>query len=127
MDLLLDTHVFIWWDADDPQLSKAARLAIASPHNRIFVSAASIWEISIKCTKGKLRFSGSPAEAVLRNGFFPLSIASQEAEIAGALDWTHADPFDRVLVSQAIAHGMALIHADNIIADFRSVAQLWAR
>jgi PIN domain nuclease of toxin-antitoxin system len=127
MDLLLDTHAFIWWDASDPQLGGAARIAIASQRNRVFVSAASVWEISIKSAKGKLRFTGSPAEAVLQNGFLPLAIESQEAEVAGTLDWGHADPFDRVLVAQAMTRGMTLIHADNIIADFRSVAQLWAR
>jgi PIN domain nuclease of toxin-antitoxin system len=127
MDLLLDTHAFIWWDASDPQLGGAARVAIANPRNRVFVSAASVWEISIKSTKGKLRFIGSPARAVLQNGFLPLAIESQEAEAAGTLDWKHSDPFDRVLVAQAITRGMTLIHADTIIADFRSVAQLWAR
>src|SRR4051794_19510618 len=117
MDLLLDTHAFIWWDASDPQLGGAARIAIASQRNRIFVSAASVWEISIKSAKGKLRFTGSPVEAILQNGFLPLAIESQEAEVAGRLDWGHADPFDRMLVAQAMTRGMTLIHADNIIAD----------
>lgn len=126
MDLLLDTHVFLWWDSDEPHLGAAARTAIADPANRIHVSAASIWEVAIKRAKGKLSFLGSPSEAVGRNGFEPLSIAAAHAETAANLDWGHADPFDRMLVAQALNRSLILVHADAKIAEFPTVPQLWA-
>lgn len=127
MDLLLDTHAFLWWDADDPQLGAEARSAIGDMSNRVFVSAATSWEITIKKRKGKLSFSGSPSKAILENRFLPLPIDPLHAEAAGNLEWNHPDPFDRVLVAQAQSQRMVLVHADNAIAGFRTVSQLWAR
>lgn len=127
MDLLLDTHVFLWWDADDPQLGGQARSVIGDPSNKVFVSAATSWEITIKRKKGKLSYSGSPSRAILQNRFLPLPIDPLHAEAAGDLDWDHTDPFDRVLVAQAQSQRIVLVHADRVIADFRTVSQLWAR
>lgn len=127
MDLLLDTHIFLWWDRRDPQLSTAVQAAIADPRNRVFISAASVWEIAIKSAKGKLTYSGSPCAAIGANGFLALPIAPDHAEQAGRLAWGHSDPFDRMLVAQAQLLTMTLVHADTIIAGFRPVAQLWAR
>jgi PIN domain nuclease of toxin-antitoxin system len=126
MDLLLDTHAFIWWDSSDPQLGEEASSAIADPANRIFVSAASIWEIAIKRRLGRLGFTGSPSEAVARNGFLSLSIAAEHAEAAAALPDHHQDPFDRVIVAQAIARQLVLVTADGQIRRY-AVPQLWAR
>jgi PIN domain nuclease of toxin-antitoxin system len=124
MDLLLDTHVFLWWDADSSQLGPETRAAIADPANRIFVSAASIWEIGIKRRTGKLVFSGSAVEAIGKNGFVELAISGRDAEGAAALDWDHADPFDRLLVAQARAASMTLATVDKAIRRFGGVAQL---
>lgn len=119
MDLLLDTHVFLWWDTGRVTLD-----AIADPGNRVFVSAASVWEIGIKAVKGKLSYSGSPLAAIGDNGFLPLSITSDHAERAARLDWSHGDPFDRMLVAQAGAEGLVLVTADQAIQRFRGVALL---
>jgi PIN domain nuclease of toxin-antitoxin system len=127
MDLLLDTHVFLWWDAGDSRLAAAARSAIADPGNRVFVSAASVWEIAIKSARGKLKFAGSPTAAITGNGFLPLSISPTHAEAAGTLPWHHGDPFDRMLVAQSLAQSMVLVHADRAIAGYTAVGQLWAR
>jgi len=127
VDLLLDTHVFLWWDMLAPDLGPSARAAITNPTNRVFVSAASTWEIAIKSRKGKLGFSGSPTRAISQNGFSELAILPIHGEIAGALIWDHTDPFDRVLVAQAQAQSMTLVHADSIIRDYAGIAQLWAR
>jgi PIN domain nuclease of toxin-antitoxin system len=127
MNLLLDTHVLLWWDDGAEQLGSATRAVIANPDNQIYVSAASIWEIAIKSAKGKLRLTGSAQNAIDRNGFLPLSISPYHAEIAGHLDWAHPDPFDRMLVAQARTDGMILVHADSIVYDYKEVAQLWAR
>lgn len=127
MDLLLDTHVVLWWDSGASQLGTATRAAIADPRNRIYVSAASIWEIAIKSAKGKLRFAGAPSSSIERNGFLPLPIAPAHAEIAGMLEWAHSDPFDRMLIAQAQAEKMILVHADSVIETYKAVPQLWAR
>lgn len=127
MDLLLDTHVFLWWDAGADAISPAVRAAIADPENRVYVSSASVWEIAIKSTKGKLAFTGSPSAAIALNSFLPLSIDPAHAERAGGLEWSHPDPFDRMLVAQAQAGNLTLVHADGVIADFKGVAQMWAR
>ncbi|MCW2239091.1 type II toxin-antitoxin system VapC family toxin [Azospirillum canadense] len=127
MDLLLDTHVFLWWDAGADPISPAVRAAIADPDNRVYVSAASVWEIAIKAGKGKLAFSGSPSSAIAQNAFLPLPMTPEHAERAGGLDWAHPDPFDRMLVAQAEKESLTLVHADGVIADYKGVAQLWAR
>lgn len=127
MDLLLDTHIVLWWDSEDTQLGEVARSMIADPRNRIFVSSASIWEISIKRAKGKLQFTGQPSIVIDRNRFTPLDISPEHAELAGFLEWSHADPFDRMLVAQAKSAGMTLVHADNVIQAYQALPQLWAR
>jgi PIN domain nuclease of toxin-antitoxin system len=127
MDFLLDTHVLLWWDRQDSQLGNAAKAAIRDPKNSVFVSAASIWEIAIKARKGKLAFEGSPCELIEANGFTSLPIRPEHGEMAGALDWGHVDPFDRVLVAQAKTENFVLVHADSVIRGFGEVSQLWAR
>lgn len=125
MDLLLDTHVFLWWDSDLPELGMAARSAISDASNNVFISAASIWEIGIKRRIGKLPFVGSPVANIGRNGFLPLPILPVHAECAGDLPLHHRDPFDRMLIAQAQIGGMTLVTADRQIAPY-PVAQLWA-
>ncbi len=126
MNLLLDTHVFIWWDQRNAALHSASRAAIEEPGNSVFVSAATIWEIAIKRRLGKLTFEGSAAGAISANGFLELPILPVDAEAAGLLDWPHNDPFDRLLAAQAIRLRMALVTADRAIREFGSVTQLWA-
>ena len=126
MNLLLDTHVFLWWDKQDPTLNAAARAAIQEPRNAVFVSAATVWEIAIKRRLGKLVFNGSAAAAIGANGFHELPILPLDAEDAGNLSWHHGDPFDRLVVAQAIRQGLILVTADKAIRGFDGVAQLWA-
>jgi len=122
MDLLLDTHVFLWWDAGSPRLAEAARRMIAAPASRIHVSAASIWEIAIKRRIGKLTFTGSPLTAVRANGFVEAPISGADCEAAGDLEWAHTDPFDRLIIAQARARGMTVVTADAVIQGFLGVA-----
>ena len=126
MDLPLDTHVFLWWDGQDPALNDNARRAIAEPGNNVFVSAASVWEIAIKRRLGKLAFLGSASVAIGANGFHALPILAWDAEQAGDLAWLHDDPFDRLLVNQAMRLGFTLLTADRSIQSFEAVAQFWA-
>jgi PIN domain nuclease of toxin-antitoxin system len=127
VNLLLDTHVLLWWDGSDPRLARAAAEAIADRRNTVYVSAASPWEIAIKARKGKLAFRGSPSPLLEVYGFLGLPISLAHAERAGALDWDHPDPFDRMLVSQALEDNLVLVHADESIRAFDGVSQLWAR
>lgn len=126
MNLLLDTHVFLWWDRGDKALNADAHALIADPANQVFVSAASIWEIAIKRRLKKLEFRGSALPAISANGFHELPILPMDAENAGALAWRHNDPFDRMLVAQARCLTLTLTTADVVIRAYPGVAQMWA-
>lgn len=119
MRLLLDTHAFVWWDANDPHLQPRMHEAIASAENQVFVSAISVWEIAIKRALGKLNFGGSVAKAIENHGFEPLPISAAHAEWAGSLEQIHHDPFDRMLVAQANLEGMPLVTLDPQILRYR--------
>jgi PIN domain nuclease of toxin-antitoxin system len=117
----LDTHVFIWWDDENPSLAGELRDAIADPANEIYVSAASVWEIAIKRRRGKLAFDRGIKESVARNGFLPLPITPDHAEHAGGLPPHHRDPFDRMLIAQAVLEKMALGTQDEMARPYGAV------
>lgn len=119
MRLLLDTHIVLWWDADDPRLSGVFRAAVASPENEIFVSAASAWEIGIKRATGKLQVGASVAHTIRRHGFTALPITVEHAEWAGSLPLLHRDPFDRLLVAQAQLEGLVLVTVNDQILRYQ--------
>jgi PIN domain nuclease of toxin-antitoxin system len=116
--LLLDTHVFLWWLADAPALTDAARKAIADERNEVFVSAATGWEIGIKRATGKLRAPDNLDAMVEDSGFAPLPITFFHGEQAGALPMHHKDPFDRMLVAQAQAEGLVIVTRDPWIPKY---------
>jgi PIN domain nuclease of toxin-antitoxin system len=126
VNLLLDTHVFLWWDRQDKALNADTCALIADPANQVFISAASIWEIAIKRRLKKLDFRGSAVAAIGANGFHELPILPIDAENAGALAWQHNDPFDRVLVAQARRLTFTLATADAAIRAYPNIAQMWA-
>lgn len=114
--VLLDTHAFLWWLANDSALGVAAREIVAEPRNRIFVSAATTWEIAIKRQLGKLTAPEDIEAAVEQKGFAKLPISLFHGQQAGALPSHHRDPFDRVLIAQAQAEGLELMTADSVFA-----------
>ena len=116
--LLLDTHVFLWWLADNRALAVAARELIGSPDNIVYVSAASVWEIAIKKSLAKLRAPDDVEAIVEAEGFEALPISLFHAEQAGALPPVHRDPFDRMLVAQAQAEGLILVSQDRRLAQY---------
>jgi PIN domain nuclease of toxin-antitoxin system len=126
VNLLIDTHILLWWDSGAEQLNAATRAAIEDPRNQIYVSVASIWEIAIKKAKGKLHLAASGHVMLESNGFLALAIQPEHAEAAGALAWPHSDPFDRMLVAQARTERLTLVHADKIIRVYKEIPQLWA-
>lgn len=119
MRLLLDTHVFLWWDAQSHRLPKQMRAAIAMGENQVYVSAATVWEIAIKRITGKLVIAGSAAKAIEGLGFLPLPITGTHAEWAGSLPALHRDPFDRLLVAQAQLEGLILATVDDRILRYQ--------
>jgi PIN domain nuclease of toxin-antitoxin system len=121
MDLLIDTHVLLWSESRTSRLGSASRAMIESKANTIFVSAASIYEIALKARLGKLNFNGSPSAVAEKYGFVSLPITAEAAEHAAQLSWTHPDPFDRLIVGQAIVENLVLISADTIIEAFGGV------
>src|SRR5580658_1401575 len=113
MRILLDTHALLWWVFGDPQLSSAAKAAIADENNEVLVSAASAFEISTKFRIGKLPEAAVVAADVpaclLEQEFKPLSITIQHGQRAGALPGPHKDPFDRMLIAQAQAEEVPIV------------------
>jgi PIN domain nuclease of toxin-antitoxin system len=110
---LLDTHVLLWWFSQSLTLKGNVRALIADPATPIFVSSASFWEAAIKRAKGRLTFDGAElVGAVVQNGLRQLPITTAHALAAGDLPRHHDDPFDRMLVAQALAEGLTLITRD---------------
>jgi len=126
--LLLDTHALLWWWLDDPQLSPAARTAIADPANEVWVSAASAWEIAIKQRLGKL--DGVPeatsrfVELVAADGFRLMPMQAAHGLRAGSHPAEHRDPFDRMLAAQAELEQATLVSRDEALTGF-GVGMLW--
>ena len=119
MRLLLDTHILLWWLADDRKLTRSARAIIANPDNDVLVSAASLWEISIKEALGRLEIELDDLEAAIsRNGFRPLPITFRHALTTGRLPEVHRDPFDRILVAQASVEELRLVSHDRIFERY---------
>ena len=118
MILLLDAHALIWWADQRDGLSDAARRSIADPANDVLVSAASIWELSIKQGLGKLRLDVDLEAEIERAGFSALPITIADAIAAGALPRHHRDPFDRMLVAQANRLDAVIVTRDRAFADY---------
>lgn len=116
--LLLDTHVLLWWLADDPKLGPHARQLIQDERNEVFVSAASAWEISIKKAMGKLKAPDDLDGIVEEEGFDKLPISFFHGERAGNLPSLHRDPFDRMLIAQAQAEGLDLVSGDAMLGRY---------
>ena len=128
MRLLLDTHAFLWWLAGSDRLSEAARHAIADEANDVLISAASAWEITTKHRLGKL----PGAEAVVLDvsgsiagqDFEELEITVDDGSRAGGLPGPHRDPFDRMLVAQALAHDLVLVSNETLFERY-AIRRLW--
>ena len=121
--LLLDTHAFLWWRANDPLLQGAARSAIAVA-DVVFVSAATAWEAAIKASLGRLDLPDTVESGVVDSGFEKLLISFSHAEAAAALPPHHGDPFDRMLVAQAVSEGLTLVTHDRKLEAYE-VSILW--
>jgi PIN domain nuclease of toxin-antitoxin system len=127
MKLLLDTHLLIWTAGNVRKLSKTARELIEDRDNDIAFSAVSIWEIAIKYALEKPDFDVDPhlvRRGCLDNGLTELAMTSEHAIIVASLPRIHNDPFDRLLVAQAMSEGITLLTADETIAQYRGPVRL---
>lgn len=128
MRLLLDTHAFLWWVEDAPELSRKARQAVANPGNECFLSLASCWEMAIKLSLGKLKLAGVIErflpEQLAANGFHQLEIDFRHVARVAAMPFHHRDPFDRLLAAQAKEEKLAIVSADAIFQKY-GVKRIW--
>ncbi|MFC6162834.1 type II toxin-antitoxin system VapC family toxin [Kribbella jiaozuonensis] len=115
--LLLDTHVLIWWLQASPELSDDLRNRIDTELD-VYVSAASVWELSIKQAAGKIKLPDDLREWIERGGLSELPISMAHADVAGRLPPIHRDPFDRMLVAQALVERLTLVTRDGLIQRY---------
>ena len=129
MRYLLDTHVLLWWHGNDHSLPAPVRTALMAPESELFLSAVSVWEISIKLGLGKLRLAMPLADLLETetriNGLQMLAITAWHALRISDFPAIHADPFDRMLIAQAIHEDLTLVSADAQIARYPGVRILW--
>jgi PIN domain nuclease of toxin-antitoxin system len=126
MKFLLDTHILLWWLGNDPRLTPNERAVITNPENFIFVSAASIWEMSIKKSLGKLSTPDNLLAVLKANNFRLLNITAEHSLACGFsrafgianLPEHHKDPFDRMLIVQAQIEGLTLISQDSKFSQY---------
>ena len=109
MNLLLDTHAALWFLSDDERLGTHAQRHLGESANRVLLSAAVIWEIAIKRSLGKLVVSDEYLELLLEGGAEPLPVTIEHAAAVENLPWHHRDPFDRMLIAQALVEGAAIV------------------
>ncbi len=128
MRVLLDTHAFLWYALDDPSLSARARAAILDPTFEKHVSAATIWEIAIKVALGKYKlempFDTLVEQGITRSGFHLLPILPRHASRLIGLQSVHRDPFDRMIVVQAMVDGLTIVSRDTELGGY-GVSLLW--
>ena len=117
MRLLLDTHVLLWWLQGAP-LAEGAADRIAEPSNDVIISAATVWELSIKRQLGKVDMPPDLVDQCRSQGFTFLAMDARHADHAGSLPLNHADPFDRMLVAQAELETLILVTRDRALASY---------
>jgi PIN domain nuclease of toxin-antitoxin system len=128
MQLLLDTHVFLWWVNDVSELSRRARTAIRNERNECFLSLASCWEIAIKVSLGKLELPSDVelfvSEHLAANAVRVLPIELRHVSRVAEMPFHHRDPFDRLLVAQALDEDLSVVSADPIFRRY-GVKRVW--
>ena len=124
MKLLADTHVLLWWLADDSRLSRRARDLMAKGSNEISVSVISLWEIALKTSKGKSDVSLSDVQdAIEDNGFPVISVLPRHVDAYARLPLHHRDPFDRMLLAQAASESLRLLTQDAVLSSYGDIVE----
>jgi PIN domain nuclease of toxin-antitoxin system len=122
--LLLDTHTALWWLAGDPRIAGDAERQLSDETNRVLLSAAVIWEVAIKRSLGKLQAPVDLAATLLGAGAQPLPVTLDHAAAVEMLPWHHRDPFDRLLVAQALTENAAIVSQDERLRGY-GVPVVW--
>lgn len=124
MQLLLDTHLFLWWITNDRRLSKKARTLIQAADN-VYISSVSLWEAAIKIQLGKLTASmDTLIESITTEGFIELPLTAKQTAKLLQLPNLHRDPFDRMLIAQAINEPLRLLTADKALQPYTELVEL---
>jgi PIN domain nuclease of toxin-antitoxin system len=127
MRVLLDTHLFVWFLAGSPKLGRSARKTIEGA-SAVFVSSASVWEIAIKAALGKIEADAAVvAEEIEGSGFIELPVSARHAARVAELPPLHGDPFDRLLIAQALCEPLIMLTADAALARYGSVVMAIGR
>jgi PIN domain nuclease of toxin-antitoxin system len=128
MRLLLDTHTLLWWVSDAPALSRRARIAVADQRNECLFSLASLWEMAIKLSLGKLelpvRIEVFVARHLVGGGFRALGLDVAHIARVAALPFHHRDPFDRLLAAQALEEDLAIVSRDPVFKSY-GIRRIW--
>ncbi len=129
MRLLLDTHTFLWWVSDDDRLPTRARRAIGHPRNEVLVSAVSGWEVAVNAQLGRIDLPDPPdrfvPEQLHQNAFGALPVTMSHALAVSRLPNLHRDPFDRLLIAQAMIEQLSLVTGDEQIARYPQIRLTW--
>ena len=118
MRLLIDSNAFLWWSEALPRLGTAARQAIGDPTNEVVISIAALWEITIKTSLGKLTVPSDIETMVMSQGFSVLPIGFDHLRRVAELPQIHKDPFDRLIIAQALCAGIPIATADRRFAAY---------
>ena len=118
MKLLLDTHIFLWALSEPNRLSQKQVIAMEDPTNTVYVSSISITEIAIKASLGKLELVFDPLDSAEKSGFEMLDFSAKDALILKDLPFHHRDPFDRMLITQAISRKLMIATQDSLIDQY---------
>ena len=127
MKILLDTHAVLWFFDDDERLSKSAIEAIYNPENKKYVSIATVWESAIKYSLGKLKLGGGIEnfiEVIYENGFTLLEVDTEHIKVVTNLPFIHRDPFDRMIIAQAIVENMTIMTSDANVLKY-DITHVW--
>ena len=124
MKLLLDSHAVVWWAVFPGRLRSVTRAAISSPDNEVFLSAASVWELGLKIARDKLKLPDGFALQLLAHGFEELPVSIAHAARATTLPPLHGDPFDRLIIAQALEQGFSVVSPDHFFPDY-GVSMVW--
>jgi PIN domain nuclease of toxin-antitoxin system len=122
--VLIDSHAFLWWSEASPALGSAASAAIADPANEVLISVAALWELTIKASSGKLSLPADLETLAASEGFAVLSIAFSHLRRLAGLPRLHRDPFDRMMIAQALAEGIPIATGDRVFAAY-GVQVVW--
>jgi PIN domain nuclease of toxin-antitoxin system len=124
LKLLLDTHAALWWLADDDRIGDDVARHLTDDSNQVLISAVVVWEVAIKRSLGKLEAPEAVGQTLIEAGAQPLPVTIEHAAAVERLPWIHRDPFDRLLVAQALSEDAAIVSRDEPLSQY-GVSIVW--